>query len=690
MAPPLRSTLIWSAAAATAGIVAWSTTSKTMGVWPSLAGNIALGLVAIGIVVFTLWEHRLGRSARPVVVLLLATLGLVAGQEAWKAGYIRGHDIRYHAWAVWSLWRCVLDGDWWPRWNPYLALGLPLLQFYAPLPYVLAWPAQALGAPPDRALASVLLITQVATAFSAYRSTRWLGGSRPAGLVAAVALCLLPYHLMDQNFRMALGEHVAFPILPALFAALWKLLRGEPGIAVAVLIAASALLILSHVLTAITVAIAAVPLAIVALWGRERRWATILGVVLAGSVAVRITAFWWLPMAAEARYTALDQIVPANRAMAGWAAEADEWVERTLWPRYGIRYERQVKADPGEHGMPLYVGCMWLALLGLALFRPKGDRPDPRPFAIAAGGALLLATWPFAWALDGTYLVSRIQFPWRLYSPMGGLLSLAAGLAVDRWSRQGDRPVLVAIAVVGMAADSQPLLGSAERMRGGDRPGLSYVHGGAVEVLDLPRDTFLRVEESAVPPGDYHHRVALSRLAFPEYMRPELRARYGKRRRVPEKEESEALGVSWRVGEDGGAAESFVPAPLATLEGQAVGLTILPERITVVLPEGHGGGRVRVLASWFPGWDVRVDGGPARAASQDADLLIADVAPATGQVEFSFSAWRPWDRAVGLLVTWFTVLELGLRAGLRWRRRASGPDSRELPPGEGRVGQSSC
>jgi hypothetical protein len=232
-----------------------------------------------------------------------------------------------------------------------------------------------------------------------------------------------------------------------------------------------------------------------------------------------------------------------------------------------------------------------------------------------------------------------------------------------------------------MAADSWPFLGSPERMRAGDRPGLSYLRGREVAVLDLDPGPFVRVEEATFPPGDYDHRVALSRLAFPEYMRPDLRRRYGRRRDVPSREESESFGVSLRVGEDGQPPQAFDPAPLATLDGAPLTVMVEPESLTVELPEDHGAGRVALLFSWFPGWEVSVDDAPFRAADQWQDLLVADVPAEARRLQFRYSALRPWDRSLGLAVSLLTVVEVLARRLLSVRRGGRSPSRAPSQPG---------
>lgn len=705
-----RTLLVWCVVLGVFGAIGAATTEFHMGVPPEAAGVAALAgvLLAVGALAAVLDARGTAaspRGARWLLVALLLIFGVLAAQEAWKPGYVRGHDVRYHAWAYYASFRSVLDGDLWPRWNPYLAFGLPLFHFYAPGPYVLAWPVQALGWPPDRALSFVLALCQAVSALSAYASVRALGGSRVGGAVGAAAIVLFPYHLMDQNFRLAMGEVVAFPLLPPLLASVWAVGRTQRRAPFWVFVICLAALVLSHVLSVLTAALACVPIALLVLAKSRRRDLALKRWVGATTLALALTAFFWVPMAVEAKHTALDDVVRPNHRLSPWAAMPGEAFQRRLWPRYGIRYPRGEKADPGR-SMPMYVGVTWIAALCLAgwsLRRRKGtgalgpedggeagdaeartgrgteelapdagppwvwdDRPAA-PFVLSAVVLALLATWPFAVVLDGTYVLGRIQFPWRLYLPLGAAMALAAGLAADRlFPRPGRARTAAAMLLLSaFVIDAWPYLGAADRMDAGFGEGATYLRGGAVERLDLPVGEFVRVEELALPPGDYHHRVGMVRMMFPEYMRPDLRRTFGRRREDPGDERLAAMGVSVRVGEDGGAARRLDPAPFVTGPGNPT-LQRGPEWIDIELEAGHRGGRVALLESWFPGWRVRIDSGPEGPADSAGDLLIADVPAGSRRVSFRFSPWFPVDRAVGRVLSFAGILVVIL---LLWRRR---------------------
>lgn len=102
-----------------------------------------------------------------VTLLLLVGLGLVGSQDFLRAGIARSHDLPAHTWAAYATWRSALDGDLWPRWIPYLGFGMPLLQFYGPLPWLMTWPAQALGLSPVDAVKAGVVLSQIAAACSA-------------------------------------------------------------------------------------------------------------------------------------------------------------------------------------------------------------------------------------------------------------------------------------------------------------------------------------------------------------------------------------------------------------------------------------------------------------------------------------------------------------------------------------------
>jgi len=661
---------IWIVAVAGACAAALATTTGRMGVPPTLPGLVALaGVVALlGALAAT---RGSGRGAALATFVGLVALGVVAAQDHYRPGVSMGHDITYHTWSIWSLWRCVLDGDLFPRWNPYLALGVPLLQFYPPLAYLPAWPAQALGASPVQALAWLMAVGQIGCALSTYASMRWCGGSRAAGLVAAAAAVLAPYHLVDQTFRVAVAEHLAFVFFAPLAVAAWKVASGERGRAPGVLGVCLAGLLLTHVLSIIT---ATVLLVGPVVWRLRRVGGRPAARTLAwtGLATVALTAAWWLPLVVEVKHTSVTRIAPVVSGVGVDGLAPWEGLVRSAWERYGIR---RAAGSGQAQGMPIYLGLTWIALVVLAWRRPRAtEGPDPRWWAVLATLGFVFATRPFAYVLDIVPGYGLVQYPWRLLAPASVFAGLAGGAALDSWA--GDRRGLAAaVALAALAADASMYLGAGARWGDHDGLGLVALRGGEVIDLEVPLapGEFVRVEQARVPPSDYAARVALARRAYPEYMTPGLRKRYARGwTRPPKRSVSESLHVTWRLKWRTGRAERLDPAPFVRFDGGAgpgdVGATWsrTPEHIVVALPDGLPAGSVRLAEMAFPGWLARVDGGDWTDATATDDLLSAAVPAGARAVEFRYSAWRPWDRAAGLLLSLGTALGLGISA---WRRR---------------------
>jgi len=696
---PRRRGAVWVLAFAAAAGLAFATTEFEMGVPPAAFGMLALGFVVLAAVVGGVLLEGLSARARAIgLFALLLGLGLVAAQAWLRPGVPWGHDITHHAWALWSLWRCVLDGDWLPRWNPYLSLGIPLLQFYAPLPYVLAWPAQALGASPAGALAWLMVLGQTGTALSAYLCVRWCRGSVAAGVLAAIAVCFAPYHSLDQTFRVALGERLAFPfVAPALVAA-WKLARGERGRAAAWVLGGCAVaLLLTHILTLFMVVTVGGGLVVAGLARRREasrrgRRATLGLLALTTALAVGACAAWWLPVATEVEHTSVSQISKPGAAISPFAALADEPIRRRLWPRYDVRRRIGKVKEPGR-GMPMYFGCGLLAmlLLGIAAPRESDALPAPRPWAIAAAVALVLALWPAARLLDGVPIIGRIMFPWRLYAPATVLAALAGGLAFDAWSAGAGRRArlaLLAVAAGVLAWDGSPYLGAATQVGDHDGAGIFAFRGAQVlPVEGIPRDRWVRIEGARLPPSDYDWNLALGRRAFPEYMSRKLRRRYGLHSKPPSVETSEFYGASFRVRRGKAKPQLLSPEPMVSFrpdDEEWRGLAdaefdIRPEHISITAAQPRGAGRVRFSMAWCPGGEVRADEGDWEVAARSSSLLAVRVPDGTRTIEFRYSALRPWGRGVGLLVSSLTILGLGVlvrrRSGREWPRDAHRPEA---------------
>ena len=665
-------------------IVAWGLAATSAG-GPTRVPADPWLTAAAAAVALTLIPVVLGRSrwARWAVPAALAALSVLACQIHFADGFPRTHDGRLHLWSLWSTHRCVLDGDLFPRWNPYMGLGYPLLQFYPPASYLVAQPLMALGLSPVRAASALVLIFSWASGLSVFWSARRLGLGRLPGLAAAAAMILAPYHLFDANFRLALAELAAFTLVaPFLVLGREVVWAGKGRAPWSGFVAVAVALLLTHLLSAL---MAGLCLGIwvlaelaVGRWPEVRVAGVGLGRTLAACLlASALVGAFLVPALVETRHIAIERFLPSDsNPLSSNAIALDDLVERWGWTKYSPKRPRPPADEDPNHVIPFYFG---LALLGAALAAVvlsvgKRRNLESAPRTPALYGSMLVvllccllfsAGIP-APLLDNLPGLRALQFPWRFLGPAVVFAALLGGSAIHL-AAAGPRvrAALTAVFVLALVIDAWPYLGACDWHD--PYTGASHQHwveeaptfAERYEPIDagLPTDEFVRVELLRFPPSDWTYRVAQAHQSHREYMTDEIFENYiVAAARPPDRELSERHGISRRYRPARRKPVEYTPDPLASLTTQYAevlpihALRIQPERLGLELPPGHPGGHLRVLFQHFPGWLVREDGGDWRPADAEEGLLAATVQPGSETVELRFSHRTP-ARQAGLATT---------------------------------------
>lgn len=677
----------WTAARAVAGVVvvaagvlavtgASGQTCIPPSPWITWLG---IGLVAACVPAVALER----RWALPLAIGLLA---LVACQIHLRTGFPRMHDARLHLWSLWSIHRCILDGDLYPRWNPYLGLGSPLLQFYPPAVYMAAQPLMFVGLTPVQTVSVLVLSASALSGWSASWAAGRLGASPTARLAAAAALMLAPYHLHDANYRLALTELFGIALVPLFLVLGREVIRGigGPGARWRFLVVA-ALLLVTHLLSALMAGIALGIWSLVeGLLRGPRRWpGTGLGLARLAAlclVSAALTGAFLIPCLGEKGHTSIDLVNPNDdRPLSANGVALGDLIERRAWTNFAGSRPRNPK--PGEDPqriLPYYFGLALLAATLVALLFGVGPRrvgTGPSWRAIAGLAAMVLACLLFSAGipeqlLDGVRLLRALQFPWRFLGPasVGAALALAIALdraATGRWWRAG----LAVFALAALAADAYPYLGAADWRDPYEgavhlvKVGPGRTAADRTEPVDaqLPEGRFIRIERMRFPPTHFRVRVAKAHYVHKEYMTPVIHRRYqsagGQKRNG---QISARHGVERRYEDHRRGPIRLPVRALASFRAEntedfvdlATPPVIEPERITVSLPADQPGGRVRVLFQAFPGWIYRVDGGRWKRARASHGLLAARVPAGARKVQFRYSLYTParqWGIAVSVV-----------------------------------------
>lgn len=680
--PPLDPPLAWAPWAA-AALGSAALLGPTRSRWPA-------GLAGVALVLYALHGHL-------------------------RPGFPIAHDREVHLWGIYTQFRCLLDGDPWPRWNPYLGLGMPLLQYYPPAMLYLGQAAMAVGGTPVQAGVAVLAVAAtLAYAGHAWAASR-LGCARPAALLAGAAATLAPYRLFDQTYRFALGELLGLGLLPVFLVLGREAALLPTARRVLLFTAAAALLLLTHPLTALMggvllgvwlTAESALDRAGASAWAR--RLGVLAGASLLGAASV---GAWLVPAAVEHGDLALSHFVPGpGRPISRSALDPGDWLRRRVWTVFETARGRLAGVDPAD-ALPFYAGAVLLGLALAGVVLGKAARPPgaaggageaglagggpgplaPSPLAMGGAAALALAlTCGVGWqVVQAIPSLRSIQFLWRFLGPATVICALLAGLAaqrvLDAWPRAARAAAIAAL--LSLVWDAAPYTGTTGRLQpyqdvAQTRRARPAPPGEQWLAVDLPEGVFVRAEALRYPPSRPAWRVAKSRRVYPEYMPSPSYDRYYKpSEKGPDGPAVAAgYGVSWLFRDGARPPRRLSARSLVTFRKKGeetlrdldeATLRIQPERLSVELPEGHGPGRVRVAFAWYPGWSVRVDGGPARPARRSAALLAVDVGATARRVEFAYT-WATPPRRAGQAASMLGLVAIGALA-VRARRPLPSP-----------------
>lgn len=454
--------------------------------------------------------HRLtawlARVLPPLAALGLAVLAYlpalrVAGIVATRAG----GDSPFLLQRVHQMSAALIAGQLPPRWMPDAAYGLgyPFWNYYSPLAYGLPGAIVVLGGGFVGAIKITGLLCFLAAAGGAYRLGRETWDSRAAGFLASAAYTFAPYHLVNVYVRGdALAELAAYAVFPWVLVALDHAVRRRSAGATAGLALVTALLLVSHNISALLFAPVVLAYALWRLWVSPRglsrrsrprsappgipageaiacpsRRTVLPAAVLRGMASAERRLWPWRPRGRTVGALAVVGGLLLGAGLAAWFVLPAAFLERdavqlgentTGYFHYANHFRSLDLVDlrplfnyavDDAAGAPTRVGLvqLLLALLGLVAGL-VGSRGSPRRGAIGFWAAVALLTTlmitPLSKPLwDFLPLLDFAQFPWRWLSVQALALAMLTGLLVAQNQRALWRwPLaLVAAAVLALA-----------------------------------------------------------------------------------------------------------------------------------------------------------------------------------------------------------------------------------------------
>lgn len=614
-------------------------------IWATLPSHLFTGAALRGAL-----RRTLGRLDPYLLLLWLLTLPALA-PLAMPGYFYDAHDGQHSVFYLLQFDASLRDGALWPRWAMHhiQGYGYPTFVIQAPLGFYLAEIFVLLGAGYTLAVKLTWAVAFLVSAWGMYVLVRdWLEKSaprgtqpdtRPAALVAGLLYVYIPYHLADIYVRAALNDTLLLAWFPWVFLAFDRLIAegSAPGwprrLALAALALAGCLLTHTFALLSFTPLVMLFALFRLALAAKRhplrgdllRRTALAAG---AGAAALLLTAAFLLPLLAEG--PTLEQQVYVSNTY-DYRNHFVQWGQ-FFSPFWGFGYSD----DPGgaNDGMGFQIGSVALILAsvgGYVLLRsgePTGMRRAYLSFLASVSVVLLFMMTSAALLLWNTLpMLAIIQFPWRLLALSAFTVSALAGLAAD------------AIFTHGVPDESGPAMQEAGALLLALLvifAGFGYV-GAPLQPVEPWREdgrAVFRFEQEHPDMIAYTQWVQEPFITSPmtgDYAAADYREDYGENGRLTR------LAIVTGQGE--------VVSQYS--RGSSAGGVVRVD----------GPATVRVHLTYFPGWQVRVDGQLAAArVSNPHGLIEVDVPGGEHRIDVRMGPTPP--RITGAIISWATLLAL--------------------------------
>lgn len=380
----------------------------------------------------------------------------------FRPGFFSMHDDTQVA-RVQQMTQALTDGMFPVRWVLDLGFGYgyPIFNFYAPFPYYF-------GSIFALITGDALLATKIAfigaIVFSGIAMYVFMQAffTRLSAVVAAIVYVYFPYHAVNVYVRGNLNEVFAYAFLPLVMLGFFKLYFQKKDTKAShrlywILVTAIsiALVIVSHNLSALMLGFVLAVLSLVLVLTLQNKKSFIFSLISVCSIALGISAFYWIPAIIEMGYTnVLSQVGGTADFRDHFVCTSQLW--NSLWGYGG--------SVPGcLDGMSFKLGKMNILAGGVAavIFGTLLILRKKQPFQYLQLGLYGIVIFSVFMTTHYSLLIWEVvpaldflQFPWRFINMIAVSLSAIVGLLVYYISTLKGRfaytAYLIAVGIIGV------------------------------------------------------------------------------------------------------------------------------------------------------------------------------------------------------------------------------------------------
>lgn len=381
-------------------------------------------------------HHRLVISSLLLIILVATSWSLV------RAGLGTGHDLNHQA-RIYEMAAGLRAGDFPVIWSQNFAFGygMPLFEFYAPLPYYFGAACYLLGANLTLAVKLMVLMANIFVLVGGFFLGKVIFKNDWAATLVAAIITLAPYRAVDLHVRTAISEGwaISFIVLTLLGSAL-VIHRKKFGV---IFLAISfAGLILSHNLSAL------IALPILIIFGTSyslmigQNWQvkikSIFTQLMTGFLGISLAAFYIFPALLEKSLTQIDLFILDSY----YDYHQHFLYVRQFFKPWGIWEYGGSMWGPDDE-MSFFLGFAQLAVIVLALvifswqtYHSIHKKQFSSMYWLLTILLATLAGYQYLTLLKSQFIwdqiepLKYIQFPWRLLTVVSVVIGLLAGFCL--------------------------------------------------------------------------------------------------------------------------------------------------------------------------------------------------------------------------------------------------------------------
>lgn len=238
-----------------------------------------------------------------LIVILLLLLTTPSVKALFQKGGYTSHDLTYHVMRQISMDKLLQEGQFPPRWSGELnnGYGYPVFIFNYPLPSLIGEVFHKVGFNFVDSVKVVFFLSMVISIFGMYFFLKELLNSKLAAILGSVFYLYAPIRFINVYVSASVGAALGAGILPFVFYFMVrrKILLGALSFS---------LLILSHNFTTFIFAPVILIFAALLIWKSEQRMKLLKDLLMMFLLGLGLSAFFWLPAAAEKQYLRFDKI----------------------------------------------------------------------------------------------------------------------------------------------------------------------------------------------------------------------------------------------------------------------------------------------------------------------------------------------------------------------------------------------